>query len=73
MKALLIPAITLLPLGTAAAQGNMPLLEENSTRVSDHVYAMMGFPNIAIVVGSRATLVVDTGLGPRNGPPSCAW
>jgi glyoxylase-like metal-dependent hydrolase (beta-lactamase superfamily II) len=27
----------------------------------------MGFPNIGIVVGSRATLVVDTGLGPRNG------
>ena len=67
MKALLISALTLLPLATAAAQGNMPLLEENSTRVSDHVYAMMGFPNIAIVVGSRATLVVDTGLGPRNG------
>jgi glyoxylase-like metal-dependent hydrolase (beta-lactamase superfamily II) len=35
--------------------------------VSDHVYALMGFPNIAIVVGNRATLVVDTGLGPRNG------
>jgi glyoxylase-like metal-dependent hydrolase (beta-lactamase superfamily II) len=27
----------------------------------------MGFPNIAIVVGTRATLVVDTGLGPKNG------
>jgi glyoxylase-like metal-dependent hydrolase (beta-lactamase superfamily II) len=27
----------------------------------------MGFPNVAIVVGNRATLVVDTGLGPRNG------
>jgi glyoxylase-like metal-dependent hydrolase (beta-lactamase superfamily II) len=27
----------------------------------------MGWPNIGIVVGSRATLVVDTGLGPRNG------
>src|SRR5260370_41838427 len=27
----------------------------------------MGFPNIAIVAGSRATLVVDTGLGPKNG------
>jgi len=67
MKSLLISAITLLPLATAAAQGNMPLLEENSTRVSDHVYAIVGFPNIAIVVGSRATLVVDTGLGPRNG------
>src|SRR5713226_8737848 len=66
MKSLLISAITLLPLATAAAQ-NMPLVEEKSTRVSDHVYAIMGFRNIAVVVGSRATLVVDTGLGPRNG------
>ena len=52
---------------TAAAQNNQPLVEEKSTRVSDHVYAIVGFPNIAIVAGSRATLVVDTGLGPRNG------
>ena len=35
--------------------------------MSDHVSAIMGFPNIGIVVGDRATLVVDTGLGPRNG------
>jgi glyoxylase-like metal-dependent hydrolase (beta-lactamase superfamily II) len=27
----------------------------------------MGFPNIGIVVGRRGTLVIDTGLGPRNG------
>ncbi len=66
MKSLPISAIALLSLATALAQ-NMPLVEEKSTRVSDHVYAIMGFPNIAIVVGSRATLVVDTGLGPRNG------
>ncbi|MGP8245717.1 MAG: MBL fold metallo-hydrolase, partial [Bryobacteraceae bacterium] len=26
-----------------------------------------GFPNVAVVIGERATLVVDTGLGPRNG------
>ena len=66
MRSLLISAFTLLAVATAAAQ-NMPLLEENSTRVSDHVYAIVGFPNVAIVIGSRATLVVDTGLGPRNG------
>ena len=29
-------------------------------RVSDHVYAIIGFPNIAYVVGTRAILVVDT-------------
>ena len=44
-----------------------PLLGENATKISDHVWAIMGFPNVAIVIGSRATLVVDTGLGPRNG------
>ena len=66
MRSLVLAAITLLPLATAWGQ-NMPLVEEKSTRVSDHVYAIMGFPNIAIVAGSRATLVVDTGLGPRNG------
>ena len=36
-------------------------------RVSDHVYAILGFPNVGIIVGDRATLVVDTGMGPPNG------
>jgi len=49
------------------AQMNQPMVGENTTRISDHVWAIMGFPNIAIVVGSRATLIVDTGLGPKNG------
>jgi glyoxylase-like metal-dependent hydrolase (beta-lactamase superfamily II) len=52
---------------TAAAQTRDPILGEETTKVSDHVWAIMGFPNIAIIVGNRATLVVDTGLGPRNG------
>jgi glyoxylase-like metal-dependent hydrolase (beta-lactamase superfamily II) len=52
----------------ANAQSTMPLLSADSTmQVSPHVYAMIGFPNIAIVVGDRATLVVDTGMGTRNG------
>ncbi len=64
--ALLIFAI--LGAATASAQNvNQPLLQESATHVSDHVFAIMGFPNVAIVVGVRATLVVDTGLGPRNG------
>src|SRR5260370_40839299 len=64
------PLLTFALLCAATVTGqniNQPLLQENATHVSDHVYAITGFPNVAIVVGNRATLVVDTGLGPRNG------
>ena len=56
----------LIAIATLSAQ-NQPVLGEDTVKVSEHVWAIMGFPNIAIVVGDRATLVVDTGLGPRNG------
>jgi glyoxylase-like metal-dependent hydrolase (beta-lactamase superfamily II) len=47
---------------------NQPILNADTLqKVSDHVWAIMGFPNVGIVVGKSATLVVDTGLGPRNG------
>jgi glyoxylase-like metal-dependent hydrolase (beta-lactamase superfamily II) len=63
--------IRALPLGLLAlagqAQISQPVLTEDTTKISDHVWAIMGFPNIAIVVGTRATLIVDTGLGSRNG------
>jgi glyoxylase-like metal-dependent hydrolase (beta-lactamase superfamily II) len=61
--------LTLAALTTAGAFAQMaqPMVSENTTKISDHVWAIMGFPNIAIVVGSRATLVVDTGMGPKNG------
>src|SRR4051812_9995338 len=65
-----ISALTVLSLmfiAAASAQMRDPILGEETTKVSDHVWAIMGFPNVAIVVGSRATLIVDTGLGPRNG------
>src|ERR1700678_2789355 len=52
---------------SAFAQMSQPMLSEDAVKISDHVWAIMGFPNIAIVVGSRSTLVVDTGLGPKNG------
>jgi glyoxylase-like metal-dependent hydrolase (beta-lactamase superfamily II) len=51
----------------AMAQLPSPTLSENTTRISDHVQAIMGFPNVVIVTGDRGTLVVDTGLGPSNG------
>ena len=49
------------------AVAQSPLLPDQTDQVSSHVWAVMGFPNIGIVVGARATLVIDTGLGPRNG------
>ena len=50
-----------------------PLIRENATvKLTDHVWAIPDFnvglvPNVGIIVGNKATLVVDTGLGPRNG------
>jgi glyoxylase-like metal-dependent hydrolase (beta-lactamase superfamily II) len=50
-----------------------PLVQANKTlKVSDHVYVIPDgrvnlVPNIGIIVGNRATLVVDAGMGPRNG------
>ena len=50
-----------------------PLVREGATvTLAEHVSVIPDFnvglvPNVGIVVGTRATLVVDTGLGPRNG------
>jgi len=69
-KVLLRFVLVSLPIGTALPQ-NPPApqgVPENAvTRVSEHVSAIIGFPNIAIVTGMRGTLVIDTGMGPRNG------
>jgi glyoxylase-like metal-dependent hydrolase (beta-lactamase superfamily II) len=46
---------------------NQPVLKEDAVKVSEHVWAIMGWPNIGIVIGNGATLIVDTGLGPSNG------
>jgi glyoxylase-like metal-dependent hydrolase (beta-lactamase superfamily II) len=56
------------PVAALAQQPNNVVLHEGSTKqLTPHVWAIFGNPNIAIIVGSKATLVVDTGLGPRNG------
>ena len=65
--ALLIAAAAIAAARPPQAPASLMLPENQVTHVSDHVWAIVGFPNIGIVVGSRATLVVDTGLGPRNG------
>lgn len=64
---------TLTLLAQRPTQGPPPLVKENATvKVSDHVYVIPDesvrfVPNVGIIVGTQATLVVDTGLGPRNG------
>ncbi len=50
-----------------------PLVREGVTeKISEHVYVIPDgsvplVPNIGIIVGSKGTFVVDTGLGARNG------
>jgi glyoxylase-like metal-dependent hydrolase (beta-lactamase superfamily II) len=69
--ALIVAAATI----ASAQRGPIPtpLIREGVTeKISDHVYVIPDnsaplIPNVAIVVGTRATLVVDTGLGARNG------
>jgi len=61
--------------GVASAQRGplpTPMIKEGATeKIADHVYVIPDgnvvlVPNIAIIVGSRATFVVDTGMGARN-------
>jgi glyoxylase-like metal-dependent hydrolase (beta-lactamase superfamily II) len=58
---------SLLAASACAFGQSRSILPETATQVSEHVWMIAGSPNIGIVVGTRATLVVDTGLGPRNG------
>ena len=50
-----------------------PMIERGATmKIADHSYVILddnvGFvPNVGIIVGERATLIVDTGMGPDNG------
>jgi glyoxylase-like metal-dependent hydrolase (beta-lactamase superfamily II) len=68
-------AITAVPASAGAQRGPAPdpLVRENATvKLAAHTYvipdASVGLvPNVGIVVGSRATLVIDPGLGKRNG------
>ena len=69
-------ALTLLMTAIAAAQRGPapdPLVRKNATvKLANHTYVIPDnnvplVPNVGIVVGSRATLVIDPGLGRRNG------
>ena len=65
------PTITVAQEQSASAP-NPFIVQDTVKRVSDHVWAIpdggrFGVPNVGIVVGSRGTLVLDTGMGPRSG------
>ena len=75
MRALTIAGALLVAPALAAQQTPPPdpLVKEGVTvKVADHTFVIpdgnVGLvPNVGIVVGSRATLVIDPGLGKRNG------
>ena len=50
-----------------AQPANRLLSRDNLSQVSAHAWTIKGSPNIGIVVGNFATLVIDNGLGSRNG------
>ena len=71
--ALLAPVFLPVVLSAQTAPIPDPLVKENATvKLAAHTYAIPDgnvplVPNVGIVVGSRATLVIDPGLGRRNG------
>lgn len=72
---LIFSASALIAPGVLAQRGPAPdpLVKEGATvKLGDHTYVIPDesvslVPNVGIVVGTRATLVVDPGLGRRNG------
>jgi glyoxylase-like metal-dependent hydrolase (beta-lactamase superfamily II) len=70
---LLIASIGIASLASGQAPGEAPLVRENATaRIAPHTYYISDMnipavPNVGIVVGDRGALVIDTGLGFRNG------
>lgn len=67
------PMVSSIATAQAPAPAADPLIKENTTvKISPHAYVIpdggVGLvPNVGIIVGTKATLVVDTGMGPRNG------
>jgi glyoxylase-like metal-dependent hydrolase (beta-lactamase superfamily II) len=75
MKKLVVIAVLLFSSASFAQRGpeRDPLVPEGATvKLGEHTYAIPdaaigGVPNVGIVVGDRATLVIDPGMGRRNG------
>jgi glyoxylase-like metal-dependent hydrolase (beta-lactamase superfamily II) len=68
--AALAAVLAIIPL---SAQPVNPIVREGATeKISPHVYVIPDasvslVPNVGIIVGTKGTFVVDTGLGPKNG------
>jgi len=73
LGAMLNLAASILVQAQPSTPGQGPMLREGTAiKVSEHVFVIPdngvpGVPNVGIIVGRNATLVVDTGLGRRNG------
>jgi len=74
MKYLLLLAASAVSAGIVWAQAAPPpyVPEGKTIKVSEHVWVIPDgrvnlVPNIGFIVGSKATLVVDSGMGDRNG------
>ena len=69
----LLAAMSSLALAQAPAHVAVPVVKEGTTiRISEHVYVIPDekvpmVPNVGIIVGSKATLIVDPGMGIRSG------
>lgn len=65
--------LTVSPVLAQRTYDRLPVVKEGTTvRISPHVYVIpdenaRGVPNVGIIVGSRATLVVDPGMGRKSG------
>ena len=61
------------PVSAQREYTDVPIVAEGKTvRISPHVYVIpdenrRGVPNVGIIVGSRATLIVDPGMGLKSG------
>jgi glyoxylase-like metal-dependent hydrolase (beta-lactamase superfamily II) len=71
---LAIAAVTLAPAAPAQppATGDALIKRDSRTKVSEHVQVILDeniafLPNVGIVTGSKATLIIDSGMGDRNG------
>lgn len=68
MKAHVLILVAFLSLPTYAARIMDPRIPQTAPeRISEHTYVIQSFPDIGFVVGNNGVLVIDTGLGPKNG------